>query len=200
MEEAEEKIQKAVEEAMTRVKRRKENPRTELQYTAIRNSEELPDSDVDIDVVEDLVGIKSPERHFEQNDTESENMYMGGQEVDETGEGNGIGIEDEERDATEMENMASNFSGFSNIYLIVLSKMPLPKRYSTPINDRPGYQFKATEDEDVSMDEDMNEGMSMDEVVTGGKKRGTNVSSFSVFEHFSSVSSKDSATEEIFCT
>jgi hypothetical protein len=78
MEEAKEKIQKAVEEAMTRVKRRKENPRTELQYTAIRNSEELPDSDVDIDVVEDLVGIKSAERHFEQNDTESENMYMGG--------------------------------------------------------------------------------------------------------------------------
>ena len=57
MQEAEEKIQKAVEEAMMRVERRKGkgNTHTKIQYTATRNSEELPDSDVDVEVVEDLV-------------------------------------------------------------------------------------------------------------------------------------------------
>lgn len=62
MQEAEEKIQKAVEEAMMRVEQRKGGggTHTKIQYTTTRNSEELPDSDVDVGVVEDLVRIPEP--------------------------------------------------------------------------------------------------------------------------------------------
>ena len=52
MEEAEAKIQKAVEEAMMRVEPRKGNPRTERQWNS-----EVPDSDADIEAVQDLVQI-----------------------------------------------------------------------------------------------------------------------------------------------
>jgi hypothetical protein len=56
MEEAGEKIRKAVEEAMVRVEQRKGNPRTERQESVIRNSEML-DSDADVEAVQELVQI-----------------------------------------------------------------------------------------------------------------------------------------------
>ena len=90
--------------------------------------------------------------HFEDvEDDAMESLYMG-EEVDGTGKGNGI-----EEDVEMMENMASGFSAFSNIYLIVLSKTPLPRRYTTPIN----MDNNSAAEEDMSMDE---------VVVTGGTK------------------------------
>ena len=57
MEEAGEKFQKAEEEAMVRVEQRKGNPRTKRQDSVIRNSEEMLDSDADVEAVQELVQI-----------------------------------------------------------------------------------------------------------------------------------------------
>jgi hypothetical protein len=56
MEEAE-KIRKAVEEVTMRVEQQKGNPHTERQRRVIQNLEEVPDSDADIEAVQDLVQI-----------------------------------------------------------------------------------------------------------------------------------------------
>ena len=61
-----------------------------------------------------------------------------------------ISSQGEETDVTKMENKASSFSTFSNIYLSVLSKIPLPRRYSAPINDR-----RQPEQRDQSEDNNM---------------------------------------------
>jgi hypothetical protein len=57
MEEAEEKIRKAVEDAVTRMDRQKENHRTERQHRIIRNLEEMPDSDADVEAIQNIVRI-----------------------------------------------------------------------------------------------------------------------------------------------
>ena len=56
MEEAEERIRKAVEEATSRVEGRKESPRTK-RSRVVQRSEEVLDSDAEIEVVQDLVRI-----------------------------------------------------------------------------------------------------------------------------------------------
>ncbi|KAF8810359.1 hypothetical protein BYT27DRAFT_7209607 [Phlegmacium glaucopus] len=57
MEETEKRIRKAVEEVRIRVERQEGNPHTERQQGVIRNSEEAPDSEADIEAVQNLVQV-----------------------------------------------------------------------------------------------------------------------------------------------
>ena len=95
-----------------------------------------------------------------------------------------ISSQGEETDVTKMENKASSFSTFSNIYLSVLSKIPLPRRYSAPINDRrQPEQRDQSEDNNMAAEIDEVTDMGMDEVVTRGGKKKNKVGSFSALKH-----------------
>ncbi|KAF8806866.1 hypothetical protein BYT27DRAFT_7256879 [Phlegmacium glaucopus] len=57
MEETEKRIQKAVEEVRIRVERQEGNPHTKRQQRVIQNLEEAPDSEADIEAVQNLVWV-----------------------------------------------------------------------------------------------------------------------------------------------
>ena len=207
MEEVEERIRKAVEEAMMGVEQRKGNPHTERQWRIMQNSE-VPDSDTDVEVVQHLVQIPTAV----SSNRSTEEQVMNPRVVQVT--------------------FPPNFNSFFRLTVLpkVLSKKLVhaqstqmsrlhfeedsPTFTETPVGiddaeiEGMGTSLQGEEDEDE--DEDTGKGNIMEEDVEMGmylQDEGANettmeneVSSFSAFSNIlAQCSSKDSATKEIFC-
>jgi hypothetical protein len=79
----EEKIRKAVEKAMM-MEGRNENPHTVSQYRSFQNAREEPDSDADVEIVQDLVEIPIAEASNRGMDEPSRGMNQREQRVEQT--------------------------------------------------------------------------------------------------------------------